>query len=43
VRAYLETAYPDDRAIGFEEGDLRGFAWAEAPLQTATAPQAPPR
>jgi hypothetical protein len=44
VRAYLETAYPGDRAIGFEEGDLRGFAWAEAPLRAATAPpQAPSR
>lgn len=44
VKTYLATAYPGDRAIGFEEADLRGFAWAEAPLQPATAPpQAPPR
>jgi len=32
----LETAlaelYPDDRATGFEVGDLRGWAWAEVPL-----------
>ena len=38
VRGYLETAYPGDRAIGFEEGDLRGFAWAEAPVDAATTP-----
>jgi hypothetical protein len=38
VRGYLETAYPGDRAVGFEEGDLRGFAWAEAPLTPATTP-----
>lgn len=31
VAAVLEAAYPDDRAVGFEEGDLRGFFWAEAP------------
>jgi hypothetical protein len=44
VRGYLETAYPGDRAVGFEEGDLRGFAWAEAPLAGVTTPsQAPPR
>jgi hypothetical protein len=44
VRGYLETAYPGDRAVGFEEGDLRGFAWAEATLTAATTPsQAPPR
>ncbi len=44
VRGYLETAYPADRAIGFEEGDLRGFAWAEASVNGATTPsEAPPR
>lgn len=31
VRAFLKTAYPKDRAIGFQEGDLRGFIWAETP------------
>lgn len=31
--AFLKTAYPDDRAVGFQEGDLRGFFWAEAPVQ----------
>jgi mono/diheme cytochrome c family protein len=40
VRAFLKTTYPDDRAVGFEEGDLRGFIWAEAPVY-ATAPRAP--
>lgn len=32
VRDLLATAYPRDKATGFEEGDLRGFIWAEAPL-----------
>jgi mono/diheme cytochrome c family protein len=42
VRAFLETAYPQDRAKGFEEGDLRGFIWAEAPVNTvATSSKAP--
>jgi hypothetical protein len=40
VLAYLAQAYPDDRAVGFEEGDLRGFAWAEAPVGMPTAPSA---
>ncbi len=35
VRAFIKTAYPKDRATGFEEGDLRGFIWAEAPLGPA--------
>jgi hypothetical protein len=37
VRESLAAAYPEDRAVGFTEGDLRGFAWAEAPLDTAGA------
>jgi mono/diheme cytochrome c family protein len=32
VRAILAAAYPQDKATGFEEGDLRGFIWAESPL-----------
>lgn len=31
VRAFIKSAYPKDRAIDFEAGDLRGFIWAEAP------------
>jgi hypothetical protein len=27
----LADAYPDDRAVGFETGDLRGWMWAEVP------------
>lgn len=27
----IRAAYPEDRATGFAEGDLRGFFWAEAP------------
>ncbi len=29
LRQALATAYPEDQATGFAEGDLRGFAWAE--------------
>lgn len=28
----LTTAYPDDRAVGFAAGDLRGWFWAEVPV-----------
>jgi mono/diheme cytochrome c family protein len=41
VRAFLDEAYPDDRAVGFAEGDLRGWFWIEAHKDAAAAP-APP-
>ena len=31
TRTWLARAYPDDRALGYAPGDLRGFWWAEAP------------
>lgn len=31
TRAWLDRAYPQDRAVGYALGDLRGFWWAEAP------------
>lgn len=31
VAAALAVRYPDDRAVGFAEGDLRGYFWAEVP------------
>ncbi len=31
VAAQIERDYPDDRAIGFEVGDLRGVFWVEFP------------
>jgi len=31
TRAWIERAYPKDRALGYALGDLRGFWWAEAP------------
>ena len=31
VRRRLREAYPDDRATGFREGDLRGWFWVEVP------------
>ena len=30
AKALLGVAYPQDRAVGFEEGDLRGWFWVEA-------------
>lgn len=34
VRAFIKSAYPKDRAVGFDAGDLRGLIWAEAPIRT---------
>jgi hypothetical protein len=31
TRAWLERDYPEDRAVGYALGDLRGFWWAVAP------------
>ncbi len=31
VAAAISRDYPNDRATGFAEGELRGFMWAEAP------------
>lgn len=31
TRDWLRRAYPEDRALGYAAGDLRGFWWAEAP------------
>ncbi len=31
TREWLRSAYPEDRALGYALGDLRGFWWAEAP------------
>lgn len=31
LKAALATQYPTDQAVGFEEGDFRGFFWAEVP------------
>jgi hypothetical protein len=42
VRDLLATAYPQDKATGFEEGDLRGFIWAEAPVGSAPTPSKTP-
>jgi hypothetical protein len=32
VQAQLAKLYPDDQATGFQEGELRGWFWVEAPL-----------
>lgn len=31
VRASISEAYPNDQAVGFAEGDLRGWFWVEVP------------
>ena len=31
VKAAVVSAYPDDEATGFSEGDLRGYFWVEVP------------
>jgi hypothetical protein len=31
IMAAISEAYPDDHAVGFVEGDLRGWFWVEAP------------
>jgi hypothetical protein len=33
TRSWLARAYPRDRAVGYQLGDLRGFWWAEAPIR----------
>ncbi|HEU4927434.1 MAG TPA: DUF3365 domain-containing protein [Vicinamibacterales bacterium] len=33
VKAALEARYPADRAVGFDNGDLRGWFWVEVPKQ----------
>jgi len=33
LTAIVREAYPEDHAVGFAEGELRGFFWAEAPLR----------
>lgn len=38
LRAVLAELYPNDRAVGFREGELRGFFWAE--VEKPKAPQA---
>lgn len=29
IQERIREYYPDDRAVGFEEGDCRGLFWAE--------------
>jgi len=31
VRAALAASYPEDQAVGFHDGDLRGWFWIEVP------------
>jgi len=31
TRSWLARSYPEDRAVGYAQGDLRGYWWAEAP------------
>ena len=42
VQAILAARYPEDKATGYQVGDLRGALWAEARVPVpATAPAAP--
>lgn len=34
----IASRYPQDRATGFKEGDLRGLIWAEVPTTTEATP-----
>lgn len=34
VKAELAKLYPDDRATGFQEGELRGWFWIEMPAKS---------
>lgn len=38
VLAAIKEQYPEDQAVGFSEGDLRGWFWVEVPPQAETAP-----
>ena len=38
TRSWLRAAYPEDRALGYALGDLRGFWWAEVPKEPASLP-----
>ncbi|WP_374474351.1 DUF3365 domain-containing protein [Arenimonas sp.] len=38
IAARIAEHYPQDRATGFSEGDLRGLIWAEVPATTETTP-----
>ena len=40
VKSQLAKLYPDDQATGFQEGDLRGWFWVEAPARSAQAREA---
>jgi hypothetical protein len=32
VKSMLEERYPEDKAVGYREGELRGVIWAEVPV-----------
>lgn len=38
LEAKLSALYPEDRAVGFRAGELRGLAWAEIEAATDVAP-----
>ena len=41
LKEALASHYPDDTAVGFEVGDLRGVFWATIPEQPSSLPSAP--
>ena len=40
IRSELARLYPNDRATGFEEGELRGWFWVEVPATEEANPTA---
>lgn len=42
ILAKLKELYPEDRATGFQEGDLRGWFWVEVPAADSQAQFTPP-
>ena len=39
IAGQIQELYPDDRAVGFKAGELRGVFWLEFPMSDASAEQ----
>lgn len=37
VRAAIKASYPNDRATGYDDGELRGAFWVEVPIKSASS------
>ena len=38
VVAAIQAKYPEDKAVGYAAGSMRGVVWAEAPVAKEPAP-----